>query len=312
MKHEHQRSVLASCATAAQNLTDPPEQKRKVALEETTSASRRTTRSMTTDAARRAVFDTTELLESILVCLPPKNLFGVLRVSRRFRAVITASIPIQEKMFLRVRNKPWTAWKLEGELKDTHFVEELIPTPWYQFKSPVELNPFLELCHQDQSSAQRVHNGSECLKLALQKPVPLSTLDSKTPSILDTYASDPPFHEMETTYDYQLPGGHVTVESYLGNKDRRNWTIRDAISAALADDGWCHIELKHHERDDECATDEFGGVLDPEGVIQYYEKTLGSKRNVTQGIRAIEFNAHGIVVPTEAERAAVKAVKAAA
>jgi hypothetical protein len=166
MKHEHQRSILASCATAALDLTDPPEQKRKVALEETTSASRRATRSMTTDAARRAVFDTTELPESVLVCLPPKNLFAVLRVSRRFRAVITASIPIQEKMFLRVRNEPWTAWKLEGKLKDTHFVEQLNPTPWYRFKAPVELNPFLELCHQGLSSAQRVQNGPECMKLA--------------------------------------------------------------------------------------------------------------------------------------------------
>jgi hypothetical protein len=50
---------------------------------------------MTTDAARKAVFNTSELLESILVCLPPKTLFGVQRVSKQFQAIIATSVPIQ-------------------------------------------------------------------------------------------------------------------------------------------------------------------------------------------------------------------------
>jgi hypothetical protein len=65
---------------------------------------------LTTDAARKAVFNTSELLESILVCLPPKALFGVQRVSKQFQAIIATSIPIQEKMFLRLRNTPVRSW----------------------------------------------------------------------------------------------------------------------------------------------------------------------------------------------------------
>ena len=73
---------------------------------------------MTTDAARKAVFNTSELLESILVCLPPKTLFGVQRVSKQFQAVIATSIPIQEKMFLRLSNKPQRSWLLKIDLTE--------------------------------------------------------------------------------------------------------------------------------------------------------------------------------------------------
>lgn len=61
------------------------------------------TRSTTTAAARNAVFDTAELLEAILVCLPFKELFVVPRVCKSFKQVITSSVHIQQKMFLRSR-----------------------------------------------------------------------------------------------------------------------------------------------------------------------------------------------------------------
>lgn len=61
----------------------------------------RITRAMALSASRHAVLETTELLESILVYLPFKELFVIQRVSRRFRDVIASSNQLQTKMFLR-------------------------------------------------------------------------------------------------------------------------------------------------------------------------------------------------------------------
>jgi hypothetical protein len=250
MRHEHQRSVLASYATVAQNLTDPLEQRRKVAHEET-SVTRCPTRSMTTDAVRRAVFDTTELLESILVYLPPKSSFGALRVSRRFRAIIVASVPIQEKMFLMVRNKPQNSWLLKGRREDPHFVEETTQLSGRLLRTPANLNPFLHLRHQDLSGAERAQEElTECVRLSLPKPVTLATLESRTPSTLDTYISDPPSNEVAVTFMYKLPGGHVSGSAYFDNREIRNCTFRDLLGATLDDDdGWAHIRLKGHDCD---------------------------------------------------------------
>lgn len=75
--------------------------------------SSRIDRSMSTTTARNAVFDTIELLEEILVRLPFKNLFLVQRVSRRFQEVITTSFQIQQKMFLRQRERE-KSWMLRS------------------------------------------------------------------------------------------------------------------------------------------------------------------------------------------------------
>lgn len=45
-------------------------------------------RGMTTDASRKAVLNTTELLENTIVHLPARNIFGVRRVCQAFRNVI--------------------------------------------------------------------------------------------------------------------------------------------------------------------------------------------------------------------------------
>ena len=56
---------------------------------------------MTTNAARQAVFGTSELLEQIILYLPMKTIFGIQRVCQKFRNVIATSPEIQTKMFLR-------------------------------------------------------------------------------------------------------------------------------------------------------------------------------------------------------------------
>jgi hypothetical protein len=172
---EHQRSVLLWYATAPRTLTDLPEQKRKVASETTSITSRRFTRSMTTDAPRRVVFDTTELLESILVHLPPKNLFGALRVSKQFQTVITGSVSIQEKMFLRIRKRPGKFWLLKEARTKPHYVEEMILSPQRGSNRIVEFNPFLELpCQIPRLGAW--NSLSEYVELTIGKSVTLSML----------------------------------------------------------------------------------------------------------------------------------------
>lgn len=108
---------------------------------------------MTTDASRKAVFETNELLEHIILCLPMKTIFGIQRVCRQFRDVIAASPKIQEKMFLRLRSDmPEETWVLETstgaqapraeEVRFRKFegnTKEL--DRWYD---PVALNPLFE------------------------------------------------------------------------------------------------------------------------------------------------------------------------
>lgn len=72
----------------------------------------RTTRSMTTQAARQAVLETTELLEQIILHLPVKKIFVVQRVCKQFYDTIRASPLLQQRMFLKPSLKP-QMWKIQ-------------------------------------------------------------------------------------------------------------------------------------------------------------------------------------------------------
>lgn len=66
------------------------------------STSTRITRSMTTHAARMAVFDTPELLENIITFLPATEILTkILRVSKTWKAAVKASPRIKTKLWLR-------------------------------------------------------------------------------------------------------------------------------------------------------------------------------------------------------------------
>ncbi|KAI7595153.1 hypothetical protein KC343_g15577 [Hortaea werneckii] len=66
-----------------------------------TPSTRRITRGMTTDAARRAVFDTAELLENIIMQLPPRKIFVIQRVCKQFRDIVASSVKLQQRLFFR-------------------------------------------------------------------------------------------------------------------------------------------------------------------------------------------------------------------
>jgi hypothetical protein len=92
----------------------------------------------TTDTACKAVFETTELLENILIHLPPREIFKVQRVSRGFRDTPVNSILLRQKMFLRFRSRP-TFWRLPRTL---HIVTQ--KKRHRHVVTPVLLSPFLK------------------------------------------------------------------------------------------------------------------------------------------------------------------------
>lgn len=54
-----------------------------------------------------------ELLENILLQLPAINIFGVQRVCRQFRDLISSSVALQEQMFLRSSAVERETWVLK-------------------------------------------------------------------------------------------------------------------------------------------------------------------------------------------------------
>ena len=93
---------------------------------------RRHTRSMTTDAVRKAVFNTSELLEHIIAFLPPKDILTRVRgLSRQWKNAVDSSPTI--------RNKLWMTSGKTGAVQSTGFTDEHIPgnPKWGQDARPM-------------------------------------------------------------------------------------------------------------------------------------------------------------------------------
>jgi hypothetical protein len=120
---------------------------------------------MTLDSARRAVFDTNELLENILSYLPSSELFMLQSVSKQWRGVMSSSPGLQERMFLRSQSSTAKeTWTLDGYNRSVPFRKisayqrytERAGVPKFRrvhddkagngiFLSPLTLNPILHL-----------------------------------------------------------------------------------------------------------------------------------------------------------------------
>lgn len=93
---------------------------------------RRHTRSMTTDAARKAVFNTPELLENIISFLPPRDILTkVPRLSRQWKTAIESSPTIQNKLWM-------TSFKAPA-VESVGFTDEHVPGDpmWRQDARPM-------------------------------------------------------------------------------------------------------------------------------------------------------------------------------
>ena len=68
---------------------------------------RRHTRRMTAEAARKAVFNTSELLENIISSLPPRDILTkVLRLSHQWKTAVETSPTIRNKLWMTSRKAP--------------------------------------------------------------------------------------------------------------------------------------------------------------------------------------------------------------
>ncbi|KAI7180984.1 hypothetical protein KC316_g8534 [Hortaea werneckii] len=70
---------------------------------------------MTTDAARRAVFETAELLENIFIQLPPRKIFVFQRVCKQFRDIVATSVKLQQRLFLHSDGTEAQEWRVAAK-----------------------------------------------------------------------------------------------------------------------------------------------------------------------------------------------------
>lgn len=108
-------------------------QKRRARPETVTAAfSRRHTRIMTTDAARKAVFNTPELLENIISFLPSRDILTkVQRLSRQWKTAVESSPTIKNKLWMTSCKTP--------AVQSIGFTDEHIPEDpmWRQHARPM-------------------------------------------------------------------------------------------------------------------------------------------------------------------------------
>lgn len=154
---------------------------------------RRFTRHMPTESARKAVFDTSELLERIIVHLPMKDIFIIQRVSHQFQNIIATSPEIQTKLFLRLKNQPREAWKIDD--RSEHGIRRLGESEKREGEivSPVALNPLLVECGVPSYMSHAVIHrpakwtGPQSVKMDFD-----SAHLGEHPSFLKMYITDPP------------------------------------------------------------------------------------------------------------------------
>lgn len=203
---------------------------------------------MTTDAARKAVLHTNELLEEVILYLPMKTIFGVQRVCKQFKDVIATSPKIQTKMFLRLRNDvPDEKWALErlqkaqrprlAHLDDARFRKVDVKTKARLSYRPVILNPLLEVVSliEGALSANRLYNSVD-----RREAVTMSFSQSHfgtQPSFLKTYISDPPCYTANgaITADFLFDSaGEYAVRGTVWARDvtlEQGLTIGDVVLA---------------------------------------------------------------------------------
>lgn len=153
---------------------------------------------MTLDSARRAVFDTNELLENILSYLPSLELFVLSRVSKQWSGVIASSPGLQEKMFLRSQ-APQETWVLNNfidysplprlDIRAYRRLVHMFGVPNFRRNNgsklpnllePVTLNPILSLvdCHPILGESARPSYDYWCMGVARMPATERSCISS--------------------------------------------------------------------------------------------------------------------------------------
>lgn len=157
------------------------------------------------------VFGISELLENIVVHLEPKNIFGVLRVSKAFLEV-KKSPKIQEKLFLRLQGGPERFWT------DRPYEHE-------GFRPP-RPSPFINAENRSRGAS---YGWGICLEIG-------SMLLNLKSSVLDTYPSDPLPEEVLASFGFEI--GEYKIYSHDCYVTASTWraAIEEVKSSAKE---WC-------------------------------------------------------------------------
>jgi hypothetical protein len=270
---------------------------------------------MTTDAARQAVFNTSELLERIIVHLPMKSIFAVQRVSQKFKAAVDTSPSIQTKVFRRLQNTPPETWiacdiTAHGVRKfDVHATPTEDPRPAMgKPLRPVVLNPLLKVVprpscfprpwtrtprspyHDD----EMLWSGRKFVEIDVRQG-----LLGNDPSFLKTHITDPPTCKARVAIaaEYQLePDSELETGTAVG-------------SIVESEDGLTFGDLIHARVNAELASKD--GTVVIEGVDIDLQEMMGRVAcpNVTKkdSYPTCTLFLFDVCFPTEKQRADVSA-----
>jgi hypothetical protein len=203
------------------------------------------------------VLDTTELLECVLSHLPPKQIFSVQRVARLWRDVIARSPGIQERLFLKLQDKPAELWALLKCTRRAEFESSILRLEKITSGSdlqpgsatrttmvtPVVLNPFLQLGHDPIEGPIRNIPVSDRARYhtpeitAFRKGL---SFDMNS-SLLDTHISDPPCMWVQVALSYYSSPERYDffrLEACFVVQTGKPMTLRDVIAETWTDAKW--------------------------------------------------------------------------
>jgi hypothetical protein len=181
----------------------------------------------------QAVFQTSELVENILVHLPAKTIFGVRRVSKSFSNAVKNSLPIKEKLFLRPR------------LKNTHKVIA------HGFQhTAAALSPFFiqgafsgnYAVHYMSLSSRAETREKYGITMERECIMPIES------SVLDTYLLEVPFKKLKLSLRLWVGEGSPTIMiDDVGIDAEQPMTIRAMVDSVLSRPQYIGLAFKEEE-----------------------------------------------------------------
>lgn len=211
----------------------------------------------------RVVFAIPELLERILLCLPPRSIFGVQRVASCWYAMVTTSTTIRRRLFLEVsgearedwvicegaslgrlyqsrptRNRSSTLAWIPSDCYLAVFDKSVDPKVVKRHMVPARLNPLLRLGRPDEEgdfremrhpSAQRLYHANERIHFTRRMPL------SGTGSWRATYVTDPPCRRANFFLFWDIGGRARSGSQSCGEiYNIRGLTLGDIVDSVLS------------------------------------------------------------------------------
>lgn len=178
-----------------------------------------TAKEASTAAAMQAVFQTSKLVENIIVHLPARTIFGVQRVSKSFNNAVKSSLPIKEKLFLRLRPEVGHEVIVYGfqhaaAALSPFFIQGALPGDYTVHHTPLS-------CRIDFHEKYGVTMAHDCI-------IPIES------SVLDTYLLDAPLKKLQLSLRLWVGEGGPTVMIDEVDVDAgKPMTIRAVIDSVL-------------------------------------------------------------------------------